>query len=130
VRGLRSCSQAAIWRDDEALSLLCHEHTARLLAWVADHRAEGGPRFTRYDGTMISACRVYQEHPYSRFHKVKYNTRKSYTHSLKIIEAAVGKRLIRNATALDVQHWYDEWRKPSVKGAPSALIALMTRCAW
>ena len=57
----------------------------------------------------------YQRHPYSRFHKVKYNTRKSYTDSLKIIETTVGKRLIRNLTVLDVQHWYDEWRKPAVK---------------
>ena len=106
--------------DDETLSRLCHEHLARLLAWMADQRVEGGPRFTRYDGTMLSACRVYQEHPHSRFHKVKHNTRKSYTDSLKIIEATVGKRLIRNVTVLDVQHWYDEWRKPAGQGRPRA----------
>jgi hypothetical protein len=35
---------------------------------------------------MFAACRVYQEHPRSRFHTVKSNTRKSYTDSLKIIE--------------------------------------------
>ena len=107
--------------DDETLSRLCHEHLARLLAWMADQKVEAGPRFTRYDGTMLSACRVYQEHPHSRFHKVKHNTRKSYTDSLKIIEATVGKRLIRNVTVLDVQHWYDEWRKPAVKDGPERI---------
>jgi hypothetical protein len=70
---------------------------------------------------MLSACRVYQEHPHSRFHKVKHNTRKSYTDSLKIIVATVGKRLIRNVTVLDVQHWYDEWRKPAVKDGPERI---------
>lgn len=93
------------------LSRLCHENSARLIAWIAEQPI--GPAFTRYDGTVFSACRLYQEHPYSRFHKVKHNTRGSYTDSLKIIEATVGKRLIRRVTVLDVEHWYDEWRKPA-----------------
>ena len=73
------------------------------------------------DGTVLSACRLYQCHPYSRFHKVKHNTRKSYADSLKIIERTVGKRLIRNVTVLDVQYWYDEWRKPAVKDGPERI---------
>jgi hypothetical protein len=98
------------------LSLLCHEYSARLADWVATHGADDVPFLPRYDGTVYSACQLYQRHPYSRFHKVKHNTRKSYIDSLKIIEATVGKRLIRNLTVLDVQHWYDEWRKPAAPG--------------
>lgn len=99
------------------LSALCREHTARLAAWIDERTKateEGGlPGVARYDGTMKSACEVYQTHPHSRFHTVKANTRKSYTDSLKIIIATVGRRLIRNLTVLDCQHWYNEWRKPA-----------------
>jgi hypothetical protein len=72
---------------------------------------------TSYDGSVLSACRIYQEHPLSRFHKVKHNTRKTYIKDLKLIERSVGRRLIRNVTVLDVQRWYDEWRKPEIAGA-------------
>ena len=48
---------------------------------------------------------------------MKSNTRDTYTKKLRIIETTVGRRLfIRNLTLLDVQHWYDEWRKPAEPG--------------
>lgn len=102
--------------DIATLSQLCNEHSARLDDWIATQSAGDVPLPPPYDGSVYSACLFYQRHPLSRFHKVKHNTRKSYTDSLKIIEATVGKRLIRNLTVLDVQHWYDEWRKPAVPG--------------
>ena len=107
--------------DMEALSRLCHEYCARLDDWIAAQSASNVEAQPGYDGTVTSACRLYQRHPYSHFHKVKHNTRKSYTDSLKIIEKTVGKRLIRNLTVLDVQHWYDEWRKPAVKDGPERI---------
>ena len=107
--------------DMEALSQLCNEHCARLDDWIATQRAGDVQALPGYDGTVLSACQLYQRHPHSRFHKVKHNTRKSYTDSLKIIEKTVGKRLIRNLTVLDVQHWYDEWRKPAVKDGPERI---------
>jgi hypothetical protein len=106
------CIPLPINADMETLSQLCREHTARLLAHIKAQRSDL-PEVCCYDGSVYSACQLYQRHPHSRFHKVKHNTRKSYIDSLKIIEATVGKRLIRNLTVLDVQHWYDEWRKPA-----------------
>jgi hypothetical protein len=103
--------------DTATLAELCQEHTARLRAWIAEAAVEPlRLTKTRYDGSVFSLSRIYQEHPQSRFHKVKRNTRKSYTDSLKIIERTVGERQIRNLTILDVQHWYDEWRKPAAPG--------------
>lgn len=107
--------------DDVMLAQLCCEHTARLQAWIAEQskpRDDDTPqkRMTPYDGTMLSACRIYQEHPHSDFQTVKHNTRKSYVDSLKVIEASVGARLIRNVTVIDVKHWYREWRKPAFDG--------------
>lgn len=100
---------------DDEIDALCVEHTAKLQDWIDKRAAEsdddGAPGITRYDGTMLSACRIYQEHPRSRFHRVKGNTRKSYLDSLKIVESEVGRRLIRNVTTFDMEHWYEEWRK-------------------
>jgi hypothetical protein len=110
--------------DEEMLAELCQTHTARLNAWI-DARRGGDPEeprtVTRYDGSMFTACRVYQEHPRSRFHTVKANTRKSYTDSLKIIEAEVGRRQIRRLNVLDLQHWYEVWREPAYPGGPERI---------
>lgn len=101
--------------DDVQLAELCQQHTARLYAWIADiERSEPSLTKTRYDGSMLAACRIYQEHPLSKFHKVSHTTRRGYLNDLKVIEATVGARLIRNVTVLDVQHWYDQWRKGAV----------------
>ena len=103
--------------DDDEITRLCHEHTARLRAWIEEQKHQAGPLaaaalHTRYDGTVRSICRIYQEHPLSRFHNVKHNTRRTYLKDLTLLEATVGARLVRNVTVLDVQRWYEEWRKP------------------
>lgn len=102
---------------------LCHEHTARLRAHIAAVQAgaEASPTKTKYNGTMLSACRIYQEHPFSRFNKVSHTTREGYVKHLKLIEATVGARVIRNVTVLTVQDWYDNWRKPA-KGSSEERI--------
>ncbi len=109
--------------DEAKLAELCRENTARLKAWIVEQAppaaSEARPETvtkTRYDGTVRSASRIYQEHPLSDFHTVKYNTRSTYTSSLKLIEATVGQRLLRNVTIVDVKHWYAQWRKPAVEG--------------
>ena len=105
------------------LAQLCEQHTARLNAWLAEQAktaqrddAEDLPALPAYRGTIDSACDWYEFHPRSRFHSVKANTRRSYLDSLKVIRSTVGKRLVRNVTILDCQHWYDEWRKPAMIG--------------
>ena len=110
-----SCIALPLDADEETLSSLCHEHTARLHHWIEQVLSEepGDGTRTRYDGTVLSACRLYQEHPLSPFRTVKGNTRRYYAAQLGIIELSVGRRLIRRVTVLDVKRWYDEWRKPA-----------------
>jgi hypothetical protein len=110
------------------LAQLCQEHTARLMAWRAGQTvavekpdAVVPPSPTRYDGTVLSACRIYQEHPYSPFHGVKHNTRRTYEKDLRRIEQTVGQRRLRNVTVVDVKHWYQQWRKPEVDGGPERI---------
>lgn len=114
-----SCIPLPVGADMETLSILCREHTARLMEWidVQSHGAGVDP-LPRYDGSVLAASRLYQTHPQSRFHKVKSNTRKSYVDSLKIIERTVGARLVHKLTIIDIGYWYDEWRKPAEPGGP------------
>jgi hypothetical protein len=102
---------------DDELAELCRDQTARLRAHIAKIQAEAGEPLltkTRYNGTMLAACRIYQEHPLSAFHTVSHTTRRGYLNDLKVIEATVGSRLIRNVTILDCKNWYAQWRKGAV----------------
>lgn len=117
-----ACIPLPAGASDEDLDRLCHEHTARLDLWLNEQRSPHAaetvpvrtPR-TSYDGTVMTACLIYREHPQSAFNvSVKANTRRSYAGSLDIIERTVGARLIRNLNVLDCQTWYDSWRKPVV----------------
>ena len=103
---------------DDELAELCQGHTARLRAHIAADQKkleadeEDQPALkTRYDGSMRAACLIYQEHPLSRFHTVKHNTRRGYLADHKVILESVGARLIKNVTVLDVENWYRQWRK-------------------
>jgi hypothetical protein len=104
---------------EDELAELCREHSAKLRAWIVERKSEApepAATTTRYDGTVASACRIYQEHHLSPFHNVKHSTRRTYTKDLRLIEHSVGRRLLRNVTVLDVQRWYQEWRKPANEG--------------
>lgn len=99
---------------DDELAELCQQHTARLRAHIANvTRQVDEPSLTKtkYDGSMRTACLIYQEHPLSRFHTVKHNTRRGYLADIKVIIESVGARLIKNVTVLDVEHWYRKWRE-------------------
>lgn len=104
---------------NEELADLCQQHTARLREYIAgekkklaaDDSLQQPVLKTRYDGTMKAACLMYQEHPLSRFHTVKHNTRRGYLADMKVIIESVGARLIKNVTVLDVENWYRQWRK-------------------
>jgi hypothetical protein len=102
--------------DIETLAHLCRDATSLLLAWIATERTKSGPRFARYDGSVLSLSRLYQAHPDSPFQEVKANTRKSYSDSLKIIEATIAKRTIRKTTVIDVRRWYKTWKEPKAPG--------------
>ncbi|CCE05823.1 putative Phage integrase [Bradyrhizobium sp. STM 3843] len=98
--------------EEVQLAEICQQHTARLQAWIETvSKEEPSLTRTRYDGTMRTACQIYQEHPLSTFNSVKHNTRRGYLADLTVIVESVGQRLIRNVTVLDVKNWYQQWRK-------------------
>jgi hypothetical protein len=118
--------------DEQMLVELCHDHTARLFAYLDALKTETASPQDRerernaalmatYNGTVATGCNIYRNHTFSRFNKVKHNTRQTYERDLKLISTTVGRRLIRNLTVLDIQHWYDEWRKPEAPGGPERI---------
>jgi len=118
--------------DGQTLVELCHGHTARLFAYLDAlktdaatpqdrERERNAALMASHNGTVASAINIYRNHTFSRFNKVKHNTRKTYHKDLKLIEGTVGRRAIRNLTVLDIQHWYDEWRKPEIAGGPERI---------
>lgn len=109
--------------DDAEIERLCLEHGARLRAWI-DEAKKAGPAHSniRYDGTVASACCVYEDHPFSPYNtSIADSTRGAYQDSLKLLKRTVGGRLIRNLTVFDCQHWYAEWRKPTFEGGPERI---------
>jgi hypothetical protein len=85
---------------------LCETYTARLTLWLT---GEARPRWL-YDGSIGSLCDVFKRHPESPIHEVRQNTADSYADSLKVIRAAVGARVVRAVTPIDVKRWYRNWR--------------------
>lgn len=106
--------------DDDAIDRLCQDRTADLLKWIDDRLnddAEDPQEYDArriYDGSVKSVCKIYQEHPTSKFRKVKSNTRRTYMVALKTVEEDCGKRQIRNLSVIDCEKWYDVWRKPAL----------------
>jgi hypothetical protein len=102
---------------DEEIGELCRGHTARLRAHIEAERkklASNEPSLTKtvYDGTIKSACQIYQEHPNSTFNvSISDTTKRGYLSDLKVIIGSVGHRRVKNCTVLDAQAWYREWRK-------------------
>jgi hypothetical protein len=104
----------------EEINRRCTEYTVRLNEWInqQQERAEDPEATrTRYDGTVRSGCRIFQEHPLSPFKlSMKFNTQKTCVSFLKLIEATGGHFMFRNVTVPLVQSWYTDWRAPDSPG--------------
>ncbi len=116
------CIALPVGASDDDVDDLCLGYTAALRRWIDEARAAAPPDPADfdprrlYDGSVLAACRIYQEHPLSDFHTVKSNTRRFYAANLKIVERDVGGRQIRNLTIIDVKNWYTQWRLPAAAG--------------
>ncbi|ACA18638.1 phage integrase [Methylobacterium sp. 4-46] len=99
----------------------CQRLQAEMLAFLANR----GRDKARFDGTILALSRRYQTDPASPFQRLKHNSRHKDTYTLKLIEAAVGKRALAALKIGDFYRWYDEAKKPKVPGGPERV-----RRAW
>lgn len=118
--------------DDPAERLLlagaCRRLQAEMLAWSKGFR----PDPLAFDGTVAGLVRRYQVDEASPYRNLKWNTRRTVDHTLKIIERAFGKRALAALRIADFRRWYDEAKKPKNPGEPERVrkahgIISMTR---
>lgn len=101
----------------ERLAPVCHEHTARLRAWIDEQKSAAPPsRSLVYDGTLGSLCRIFVDHPESSFHDVRPNTQRTYLSMLRMIGADMGAERVRSLTALDFKRQHRLWKEPAEEG--------------
>jgi hypothetical protein len=86
--------------------------TADALAWVHQQRTGSA----RFDGSLGALVRLYQNHEASPYQELKWNTRRTYDHELKLISTAFGKRQMAALKIEDFRRWYAEAKKPAKPG--------------
>jgi hypothetical protein len=94
-------------------SAQCRKLQAEMLAWASGARSDE----RAFDGTIAGLVRTYQRDPTSPYRELKWNTRRTYDHVLKIIERAFGQRALPVLRIGDFRRWYEEAAKPKVEGA-------------
>lgn len=111
--------------DDPAhrqrIEATCQRLQAEMRAFMAGTRRDQA----RFDGTILGLSRRYQTDPASPYQRLKHNSRRADTYTLKLIEAAFGMRSLAALKISDFRRWYDEARKPRRPGGPERV-----RRAW
>lgn len=92
----------------------CEHFQAEMLAWASGQKQD----YSRFDGTLASLIRLYQHDDASPYRDIKWNTRKTYEHTLTVIEKAFGQRSLAVLKIADFRRWYDEAKKPKTEGGP------------
>ena len=96
----------------------CRVLQQEMLAWLAN-----GNEFPRqgFDGTMGSACRIYETHDCSPMRKMKYNFQINRANDLKIVCKTVGGRQIGRLIGPDFDRWHAQGGAPAAPGKPPRL---------
>ena len=104
---------------------LIEAHCQRLQAEMLAFAAGVGHKRDRFDGTVHGLSRRYQTDPASPFQRLKHTSRAKDTYTLRIIEAAFGKRALAAIRIADFYRWYDAAKTPRTPGGPERV-----RRAW
>lgn len=94
----------------------------RLQGEVAEWLAGDNNQRVKFDGSFGSLIELFQVHDISRFKRVKWNTRQTYTYQLKILKACMGGRQINKLGGVDFDRTYWEFRKPAVEGGREQIV--------
>ncbi len=103
--------------DLPLISAACQRMQAEMLGWASGQRRDP----LRFDGTLASLIRRYQNDEASPYREIKWNTRRIYDQILGVIEKAFGKRILANLGLTDFRRWYDAAKKPKEPGQPERI---------
>jgi integrase len=99
---------------DDELRSQCAILQAEMLDWIA--RKEGAADTMPRRPTIAALFRFYREQPESPYHRVKFNTRRTYSYVLDEIEAAAGDVELERINLATLHRWYNEARWPEGRG--------------
>lgn len=109
--------------DIAFISDCCRRMQDDMLTW-----SHGGSELEvgGYDGSLRGLISAYQLDPDSRFHKIRYATRKNYTVQCRLLLKSVPDgTMIEDIKPRTVLRWYEEWCKRGV--ARAHCLITMTR---
>lgn len=101
--------------DDELRAFCLHLDT-QMEAWIATQ--EGADRTNELRGDFAHLFRQYRERASSPFHRVKWNTRRTYSHALDKLEEAIGGDTLAGFTIDSAWELYDHARWPKGRRGP------------
>lgn len=108
------------WADESQhplISSACLRFQSEMLEWSSGRTDTTRP----FDGTIAGLVRAYQRDEASPYHRLKWNTRRTYDQVLEIIEKAFGERSLSCLSLKDFRRWYDAARKPKKPGGPERI---------
>lgn len=111
IRTVRLVDQSAA--GGEARAAQCRKLKAELDSWLDDNDPN---RVLGFDGTVAGLLRLYEIHPESPFHDVKYNTRAVYLNQISLMRATVGRVRLSMLTGVDFKRWYRQFSEPDEPG--------------
>lgn len=94
----------------DEMAARCRVLQSELKEWLSNRGVGNSPK---YDGTLRSVIRLYQQTEESSYHTVKANTRVMYDESLKLLDTSVGARRLDKLTGLDFKRWYNGFKEPA-----------------
>ncbi len=87
------------------LRSLCAQYEAEMLEWIAQREGASNPGPKHV--TIATLFRAYRGRPESPFQSVKWNTRRTYSQTLDLIEGAVGNVRLDDINLGTIKRWYD-----------------------
>lgn len=103
--------------EHSLIAAACRKLQSEMLEWAAGRRQSR----LRFDGTVASLVRLYQNDPASPYRDLKWNTRRTYDQVLGKIEGAFGTRVLSILKIGNFRCWYEEAKKPKAAGQPDRI---------
>jgi integrase len=117
-RGYKPSNVRLHYDDEMQRAARCRVLQAEMLSWLAN-----GDQFPKrtYDGTMASLARLFASDEDSPYQACKWNTQRLYDGGIRVINATVGTRVVRELLGPDFTRWHRNWGKPAAEGKPPRL---------
>jgi len=96
------------------LAQRCQDLDAQMRVWLCDQ--ENMDERIKFDGTIGSYVKIYENHPESPYHEKDQETQRGYHFKLKRLYDRVGERRVDRLNGIDFRRWYKQFRKPKSEG--------------